>query len=208
MLQTLLHWEWVQCPGSTHARAGALGLSLLKIPWTKKILTGSAPCPKNSTTLASTWNHPAALRWKRVCTLHTSVTMHGSSKVLYQALDNLQGFQICVSQRCSLKNRTKNAALLPSHPQLFLWPYSGTNVIWPCAEADWEADQAENHPRILAPRGCCYLWEDHPAYAISGQQKPSAAQQMEGRPVGSHSGTSNFLLSSMLVRDSAVNKEV
>lgn len=120
MLQTLLHWEWVQCPGSTHARAGALGLSLLKTTWTKKILevvrelTGTAPCPRNSTTLASTCNHPAALRWKRVCTQHTNVTMHGSCQVLYQALDNLQGFQICVSQNCSLKNRTKNAALSSS----------------------------------------------------------------------------------------------
>lgn len=135
MLQTLLHWEWVQCPGSTHARADALRPSLLKIPWTEKILeavrelTGSAPCPRNSTALASTCNHPAALRWKRVHTQHTNVTTHGSCKVLYQALNNLQGLQICISQYCNLKNRTKKATLLPSHSQLFLWPYSGTNVI-------------------------------------------------------------------------------
>lgn len=43
MLQTLLCWEWVQCPGT-----GALGLSLLKIPWRKSWRQpGHAPCPRN-----------------------------------------------------------------------------------------------------------------------------------------------------------------
>lgn len=144
LLQTLLCWEWAQCPGSTHARAGALGLSLLKeILGAVRGLTGSAPCPRNHSS-GKFMQPPSCLRQKRACTQHTNVTLHVSCNVLYQTPDSLWAFQICVSQHCSLRNRTKNAALLPCHPQLFLWPCSGTNIPWPCGEADWEADQAEN----------------------------------------------------------------
>lgn len=101
-----------------------------------------------------------------------------------------------------------DAILLPSCPQLFLWPHTGTIPAWPCGEADWEADQAENYPGILAARGCYYLWEDHPVYGTSRQQRARAAQQMEGRPVGSHSEAANFLLSSKLLGDSVENKEL
>lgn len=61
--------EWLQCPSSTHAKAVALRLGLLKPTGAKKILqavgelTGSPSCPRNSTkTLTNTYNHSVTLR--------------------------------------------------------------------------------------------------------------------------------------------------
>lgn len=73
MLQTLVCFkllsEWLQCPSSTHTKAVALRLGLLKPTGAKKILqavgelTGSPPCPRNSTTtLTTTCNHLITLR--------------------------------------------------------------------------------------------------------------------------------------------------
>lgn len=60
--------ELLQCPGSTHARAVALRLGLLKPTEAKKILqavgelTGGRPCPRNSTTPISKCNPSVPLR--------------------------------------------------------------------------------------------------------------------------------------------------
>lgn len=82
MIQTLLVCfasEWCQCPSCTHTRTVALRLGLPKPTEANKILqavkelTGSPPCPRNSTTtLTSTCNHLVTLGQaeKGMCTIY------------------------------------------------------------------------------------------------------------------------------------------
>lgn len=97
-----------------------------------------------------------------------------------------------------------SAALLPPAISLASRWHNSCLAMWWSRLGSWSSWELAWD---LAARGYYYLWEDHPAYGTSRQQRARAAQQMEGRPVGSHSGAANFLLSKLL-GDSVVNKEL